>query len=100
MKETTVSKISVMEQLHSDWLTAKAAWEQGQKEVNDMMLLFCLGKGRVPSRKKLNAVALLLQEMCETQRQLDKFMRENISSPASMKRADKQEENVTYNQAV
>jgi hypothetical protein len=76
-----MSKLSVMEQLHSEWLAAHAAWEQGQKEVNEAMLQFCLGKGRAPTRKKLDEVNQLLDEMCETRTQLDNFMREYISAP-------------------
>jgi hypothetical protein len=76
-----MSKLSVMEQLHSEWLTAHAAWEQGQKEVNETMLQFCLGKGRAPTRKVLDAVNVLFNEMCETRTQLDNFMREYIASP-------------------
>jgi len=76
-----MSKLSVMEQLHSEWLSANAAWEQGQKEVNETMLQFCLGKGRTPTRKVLDAVNVLFDEMCETRKQLDNFMREYIASP-------------------
>jgi hypothetical protein len=79
-----VSKLSAMEQLHSEWLTAKAAWEQGQKEVNDTMLQFCLGKSRAPTRKKLDNVVILLKDMCEAQAQLDNFMREYMSAPPCM----------------
>lgn len=76
-----MSKLSVMEQLHSEWVSAHAVWEQAQKEVNETMLQFCLGKGRAPTRKKLDAVGLLLNEMCETRTQLDNFMREYVSAP-------------------
>ena len=75
-----MSKLSVMEQLHSEWLTAKNAWDQGQKEVNDIMLQFCLGKSRAPTRKKLDSVQALLKDMCETQAQLDDFMRGYMSA--------------------
>ena len=78
-----MSKLSVMEQLHSEWLSAHTVWERAQKEVNEAMLQFCLGKGRAPTRKRLDAVALLLQEMCEARTQLDNFMREYTSAPKS-----------------
>ena len=84
-----MSKLSAMEQLHSEWLTAKTAWEHGQKEVNDTMLLFCLGKSRAPTRKKLDGVGALLKDMCETQAQLDNFMREYTSAPPCMELVDK-----------
>lgn len=76
-----MSKLSVMEQLHSEWNSANVAWEAEQSEVNMMMLEFCLGKGRAPSRKKLDALALKFKEMSEARVELDNFMREYASAP-------------------
>jgi hypothetical protein len=76
-----MSKLSVMEQLHSEWNSAKIIWEAAQTEVNVMMLEFCLGKGRAPSRKKLDDLANKFKEMSDARLELDKFMREYASAP-------------------
>ena len=69
-----------MEQLHNEWNTANQVWHTEQTEVNVAMLQFCLGKGRAPSRKKLDALALKFKEMSDARSELDNFMREYCSS--------------------
>lgn len=76
-----MSKLSVMEQLHSEWNTANVAWQTEQAAVNVTMLQFCLGKGRAPSRKTLEALELKFQEMSKARLELDSFMREYVSAP-------------------
>jgi hypothetical protein len=45
------------------------------------MLQFCLGKGRAPSRKTLDALDHKFHEMSQTRLELDNFMREYVSAP-------------------
>jgi hypothetical protein len=75
-----MSKLSVMEQLHSEWNSANAAWQSEQAAVNIAMLQFCLGKGRAPTRKALDALNHKFKEMSDARAELDNFMREYVSA--------------------
>jgi hypothetical protein len=69
-----MSDFTLWEQLHSEWLSIKVAYDFAQKEVDDQMQIYLLSKGKRPRRKMVHNADHLCHQSQEARDELNQFI--------------------------